>query len=101
MGLNNIQSGSGYSTLQSYTGQSAISGSGLGKTFLDTFRSVGSTALGLAGNAAMGSLPADNMSLIQLQQEMNRENLTMTMVSNVEKTKHETKMAPVRNIRVG
>ena len=42
-----------------------------------------------------------NYQLIMKQVEMQRDLQVTNMVSNVEKMKHETQMAPVRNIRVG
>lgn len=38
--------------------------------------------------------------LINKQMEMQEQMLLVSMVSNIEKTTHETKMAAVRNIRV-
>ena len=43
----------------------------------------------------------DFQSLIELQLQAQKEMMLVSMVSNVEKSKHETQMAPVRNIRVG
>jgi hypothetical protein len=39
--------------------------------------------------------------LIQAQLQAQMEMQTTSMVSNIERSKHETKMTPVRNIRLG
>ena len=39
--------------------------------------------------------------LLQMQIEAQRELQMVSMISNVEKSKHETQMAAIRNIRVG
>jgi hypothetical protein len=38
--------------------------------------------------------------LLTQQMAMQREMMIVSMISNVERTKHETQMAPVRNMRV-
>lgn len=72
---------------------------GSGQLFQDVLNSVASV-----GSSIVGGIPAvatgDFASLIQLQLEAQREMQSTTMVSNIEKSKHESKMAAVRNIRV-
>ena len=46
-------------------------------------------------------LNSDYSNLIQQQIEVQKQMMVTSMISNVEKSKHETQMAPVRNIRVG
>lgn len=59
---------------------------------------LGAAAGGLAG---VGNIPADAGVLLAEQVRIQREMQIVTMISNVEKSKHETEMAPVRNLRVG
>jgi hypothetical protein len=61
------------------------------------------TGLGAAagGIAGVGNIPADAGLLLAEQVRIQREMQIVTMISNVEKSKHETEMAPVRNLRVG
>ena len=76
----------------------------------DTFRiaTTAATAIaGVAGNAltggALGGLSGvgDFQDLISKQVEVQKEMQKTSMTSNIEKSKHETKMAPIRNLRVG
>ena len=56
----------------------------------------------LVGAAIGGfSTSGDMQELIATQMQVQREMQVTNMVSNVEKSKHETAMAPIRNIRVG
>ena len=52
------------------------------------------------GAGAMGMNP-DYMALLAQQTKTQQEMMVMNMMSNISKSEHETKMAPVRNIRVG
>ena len=56
------------------------------------------------GNAVVGGVPAsasgDFAALIELQLAAQREMQSTTMVSNIERSKHESKMAAIRNIRM-
>jgi hypothetical protein len=54
----------------------------------------------LTGNPMLDSA-ADFQQLIQTQIQVQRDMQIYTMVSNLERSKHETEMAPVRNMRVG
>jgi hypothetical protein len=70
---------------------------GLGRVVLDVAESVTknrstSTALEPLGEYAQ---------LIQMQLSVQKEMQAVTMVSNVEKSRHESKMSAVRNVRVG
>ena len=55
--------------------------------------------------ASVGGVPSaatgDFASLINQQIEAQKELQSTTMVSNIERSKHETKMSAIRNIRVG
>lgn len=55
----------------------------------------------LSGGGAMSGLNPEYSALIQLQLETQRQMMLMSAYSNIEKSKHETQMAAVRNIRVG
>ena len=55
------------------------------------------TTTGLTGSGLNG----DYSSLLAAQMQMQKEMMVVSMISNVEKSRHETQMAPVRNIRVG
>lgn len=59
---------------------------------------LGAVAGGLAG---VGNIPADAGVLLAEQVKIQQQMQIVTMISNVEKSKHETEMAPVRNLRVG
>lgn len=58
----------------------------------------GSTSLGGIGGD-LANQQAQFAELIQIQNQMQVQNQQVTMVSNVSKTEHETRMAAVRNIR--
>lgn len=45
------------------------------------------------------SIPSEMIGLIELQRQMQIEMQTVSMVSNIEKSKHESKMAAIRNVR--
>lgn len=69
-------------------------------------RGVADSAVSLlerTGGTILDSVPmgGDLQSLIQLQLDAQREMMTVSMISNIEKSKHETQMAAVRNMRVG
>lgn len=52
------------------------------------------------GAGALG-LNSDYMGLLAQQTKTQQEMMVVNMLSNISKSEHETKMAPVRNIRVG
>lgn len=79
-----------------YLPEPATKGMGIFRDVVDLVSSVGEGVIGGIPTAATG----DYASLIQLQLEAQREMQTTTMVSNIEKSKHESKMSAVRNIRV-
>ena len=65
------------------------------KSVFSTLGDVASSALGMNGSSL-----GEYADLINTQIQMQQEMMTVTMVSNIEKSQHETRMAPVRNIRV-
>ena len=88
-------------SVQAYTDQTATSGSGIFKELVDTVQSVGSTALDVTSSSYLDELSGSNAELIAAQVEIQKEMQITSMISNIEKSKHETKMTPIRNIRVG
>lgn len=69
-----------------------------------TFDAVLDVMSGIAGNIAKTAglgVGGDYQGLITVQLEAQKQMMLVSMISNVEKSKHETQMAPVRNIRVG
>ncbi len=57
----------------------------------------------LTGNGVGGvptEIGGDFMELLELQIQTQLELQTVSMVSNVEKSEHESKMAAIRNVRV-
>ncbi len=78
--------------------RSNTSGTGMSQTFqqaLGAVAKVASTSIpGLAG------VSPEYSSMIQAQVEMQEQMMKVTLITNVERTRHETKMAPVRNTRV-
>lgn len=57
---------------------------------------------GIANNVAAGEVPgldAPYQELLNKQIEVQQQMMLMSMSSNIEKSKHETQMAAVRNIR--
>ena len=83
-----------------------------GTVFSDLWRYLRSAGTGLVGSVAgsavsgaisggLGGLGADYASLLEMQRQMQAEMLTVTMLTNVERSKHEGKISIARNIRVG
>lgn len=83
------------SSAQEYTPEPAVTGTGM---FSDVMDAVGTVAeAGLSGIPL--SMAGDYAPLLALQLKMQQELEATTMLSNIEKTKHEAKMASIRNIR--
>lgn len=59
---------------------------------------VASAAVSSAG--AISGVDGDYAAILQQQMEMQRQMMTVSMISNVERTRHETNMVGVRNMRV-
>lgn len=79
-----------------YLPEPASRGVGMFLDVMDAVKSVGKAAIGGVDTFAGG----DFASLINLQIETQKEMQTTSMVSNIEKSKHESKMAAIRNVRV-
>jgi hypothetical protein len=67
--------------------------SSIASTGLSVARSVVPGIDGLAGG--------DLTSLLNMQIQIQQQMQVVSMVSNVERSRHETEMAPIRNMRVG
>ncbi len=70
------------------------------KSVMDGLQKVVTTAADV-GDGVAGRLDPSYQDLLEKQIEVQKQMLVLSMLSNVEKSKHETQMAPVRNIRVG
>lgn len=52
------------------------------------------------GAGAVSGIDPQYSELINRQMELQQQMMLVSMVSNTEKTQHDTRMAPVRNLRV-
>ena len=75
--------------------------------FSDIISAVGGLAKSAVGSAVGGSIGGVSLQpegsfgdLLQLQIEAQQEMQTTSMASNVERSKHESKMAAIRNMRM-
>lgn len=84
--------------------------SGLGITFSKVLGGVGSlvnkavnaASSVITGGSGVGTgLDPQYQTLIETQIQVQEQMMLMSFYSNIEKSKHETKMAAVRNVRVG
>ena len=80
-----------------YLPEPATTGVGM---FRDVITAAGSVSGSLVGNVARTITGGSFEDLISQQIHIQQELQTATMMSNTEKSKHEAKMAPIRNIRV-
>lgn len=78
-----------------YLPEPASTGVGLFRDVMKAVEGSGDDVGGVPGTAT-----GDFADLIELQLEAQAEMQTTTMVSNIEKSKHESKMSAIRNIRV-
>ena len=58
------------------------------------------TSLARSGRLDTSAIPGDTQELINRQIELQQEMLQVTLFTNLERTRHETQMAPARNIRL-
>lgn len=70
----------------------------LGSGFKAALSSV-SDVLGLGNLSAVAQVPSEYAALISEQVRVQQEMMVVTFVSNIEKSRHETQMAAVRNVR--
>ena len=71
--------------------------SSISNTFGSVLRSAASVASTATGLGGVGS---EIYTLLDQQVEIQREMQTITMLSNIERSKHEMKMGPIRNMRI-
>lgn len=83
-------------TAAKYLPEPAITGVGL---FRDVINAA-STAAGGGKSAFEIGVSSEFRELINLQLGAQREMQQTTMISNIERSKHESKMAALRNVRV-
>ncbi|MDZ4786367.1 MAG: hypothetical protein SGJ02_09865 [bacterium] len=74
--------------------------SSIASTFGTVMRSVAGAVSGESGRSVV-SLEPSYQSLLEKQIQLQEQMQIVTMESNIEKTKHESKMAAVRNFRAG
>lgn len=71
-----------------------------GVSFGGVLGAIGSTVSQVTGMDIPG-LPSEYVDLINKQIEVQQEMQVTSLYSNIEKSKHETQMAAIRNIRTG
>ena len=74
--------------------------SGVSAVFSSVLDGVGGAIGGVAGGA-MGGINGEFATMINEQIKWQMQMQRVSMLSNVEKSKHETQMAAIRNIRAG
>ena len=79
----------------SYLPEPATKASGLFYDVLDSVASFGKSAIGGVGGDVFG----DYKSLLEEQMRVHAEMQSMTLASNIERSKHDTKMVALRNIQ--
>ena len=88
-------------TAESYLPEPSTSGVGVFKDIWQTVLGIGSSVLGTAISGSVGqSINGSSSDLIATQVEMQKEMQVTSMVSNIEKSKHESKMSAIRNIKI-
>jgi len=89
-------------TLGSSVARSTVeprSGNSFSETVGKLLRQLGGIAENVAGEAI--GIDSKYQGLLDKQSEMQEQMLIVNLYSNILKSEHESKMAPVRNIRVG
>ena len=92
--MSNVSTGT-----QQYLPEPATDGYGVFREAMGLASDIGEVALGAVGAASGASIGGDFQSLLNLQMQAFEEMQMLTMVSNIERSKHDTKMAAIRNIR--
>lgn len=80
--------------------QGSVGQGGFGAFLGDAALTAGEIASG--GLSALGGglgLSTDLFGLLEMQRQLQMEMETVSMISNIDKSKHESKMAAIRNIR--
>lgn len=100
----------GFNTIAAIAqGGAQIISQGLGRfipepqsTLTAPFKAVlGSVASSLSGGSVFPGVQSEYADLLNKQIEMQQQMQMVSMFSNIEKSRHETQMAAVRNIRAG
>ncbi len=65
------------------------------------FQALLQTGASVAGSVLSGGIDPQYQALIQEQMRQQQQMQLVSLISNSEKSKHETAMTPLRNIRVG
>jgi hypothetical protein len=95
-----IVSGLGSSSLSNSRGWADGLGSSLGSAASSLVSAAFGRALGTTGSiAGMSQGGREQMALMKIQEQLQRENQVFSLMSNISKTNHETRMAAVRNMR--
>jgi hypothetical protein len=71
------------------------------ESIMNTFGGALSLVRGLVGASGVESaaIPTELLSLIELQRQMQIEMQSISLISNIEKSRHESKMSAIRNVR--
>ncbi len=85
------------SRVAQYLPQPASTGVGMFQDVMDMVKAVGSGITGGVEQMGVGNI----QDLLNQQMETQLEMQTISLTSNIERSKHEAKMAAIRNIRVG
>lgn len=83
--------------LQKYLPEPASTGVGLFSSIMQT---VGGTTKSSSGEIPI-TVSSEFQNLIEMQMEFQTDMQEVSMYSNIERSKHETAMAPIRNMRLG
>lgn len=79
-----------------YSPEPAVTGVGIFNDALNIISDVGQTVVGGISTSGLGEF----QDLINTQIQVQKEFQAVSLVSNIEKSVHESKMAAIRNIRV-
>ncbi len=86
-----------------YLPEPAVTGMGFLQDVASGIGNIAAKAVGTVASQGVGEafdISGDYMSLIAQQNELQRELQLVSMISNIDRSKHETMMAPIRNLRV-
>lgn len=89
-------------TIQEYLPEPSTTGMGAFQDVLQTASGYTSGALSTISGGAITAVDIGGFQqLLSMQMQAQMEMQQVSLLSNVEKSRHETKMTPIRNIRVG
>jgi hypothetical protein len=87
------------SNTRKYLPEPATKGIGIFKDIINIAGGLAKTVSSASG-IGIGGVSDDFLSLLELQINAQKEMQSVSMMSNIEKSKHETRMTPIRNLRV-